>query len=104
MISQYRGDEAGTRVYGGGPPPPVPGVRVIGLEALGEQEQPVANFERDIETMVQTAVAEHARVPFRPAARPVRLPDGFGGVGNIQTSSGYPTWCPSRAGTVIGSA
>ena len=64
MISQYRGDEEGTRVYGGGPPPPVPGVRVIGLEALGEQEKPVANFERDIETMVQTAVAEHARQPF----------------------------------------
>ena len=64
MISQYRGDEAGTRVYGGGPPPPVPGVRVIGLEALGEQETPVANFERDIGTMVQTAVAEHARAPF----------------------------------------
>ena len=64
MISQYRGDEEGTRVYGGGPPPTVPGVRVIGLEALGEQEKPVANFERDIATMVQTAVAEHARAPF----------------------------------------
>ena len=38
MISQYRGDEAGTRVYGGGPPPPLEGVKVIGLEALGEQE------------------------------------------------------------------
>ena len=64
MISQYRGDAEGTRVYGGGPPPEVSGVRVIGLEALGEQEKPVANFERDIETMVQTAVAEHARTPF----------------------------------------
>ncbi len=64
MISQYRGDEAGTRIYGGGPPPPVPGVRVIGLEALGEQEQPLANFERDVETMVETAEAEHARAPF----------------------------------------
>ena len=64
MISQYRGDEQGTRVYGGGPPPPVPGVRVIGLEALGEQEAPPANFERDIDTMVRTAVAEHARTPF----------------------------------------
>ena len=64
MISQYRGDEEGTRVYGGGPPPPVPGVRVIGLEALGEQEKPVANFERDIETLVATAAAEHARRPF----------------------------------------
>ncbi len=64
MISQYRGDAAGTRVYGGGPPPPVPDVKVFGLEALGEQEKPVANFERDIETMVATAVAEHARKPF----------------------------------------
>ncbi len=25
MISQYRGDAAGTRIYGGGPPPLVPG-------------------------------------------------------------------------------
>ncbi len=63
MISQYRGDEAGTRVYGGGPPPNVEGVRVIGQEALGEQEAP-ANWERDIETMVQTVVVEHARQPF----------------------------------------
>ena len=63
MISQYRGDEAGTRVYGGGPPPPLEGVRVIGLEALGEQE-PFARWERDIETMVETAAAEHARKPF----------------------------------------
>ena len=38
MVSQYRGDPFGTRVYGGGPPPPVPGVKVIGLEALGEQD------------------------------------------------------------------
>ena len=63
MISQYRGDEAGTRVYGGGPPPLVEGVKVIGLEALGEQE-PFANFERDIETMVQTALREHEIEPF----------------------------------------
>ena len=56
MISQYRGDEVGTRVYGGGPPPPVPGVKVIGLEAVGEQETPVANFERDVAAMVDTIV------------------------------------------------
>ncbi len=64
MVSQYRGDAAGTRVYGGGPPPAVPGVRVVGLEALGEQETPVANFERDLATMVATVVAEHGRAPF----------------------------------------
>lgn len=62
MISQYRGDEFGTRVYGGGPPPPVPGVHVIGLEQSGEQEG--GDFERDIETMVETIAAEHARKPF----------------------------------------
>src|SRR5689334_18176606 len=45
MVSQYRGDPFGMRVYGGGPPPPVPGVRVIGLEALGEQDG--GDFERD---------------------------------------------------------
>ena len=63
MISQYRGDEAGTRVYGGGPPPPMEGVKIIGLEALGEQE-PFANFERDIQTMVEAVIAEHQIKPF----------------------------------------
>ena len=63
MISQYRGDAAGTRVYGGGPPPPLDGVKVIGLEAVGEQET-FANWERDIQTMLEVAAAEHAEKPF----------------------------------------
>ena len=62
MISQYRGDDFGKRVYGGGPPPAVPGVRVIGLEQLGEQT--TGDFERDIEVMAATVAAEHARQPF----------------------------------------
>ena len=62
MISQYRGDAFGTRVYGGGPPPPVPGVRVIGLEQLGEQT--TGDFERDIATMVDAIAQEHAAKPF----------------------------------------
>ena len=62
MISQYRGDPLGSRVYGGGPPPDVPGVRVIGLEARGEQDG--GNFEADIKEMVAVAVREHARKPF----------------------------------------
>jgi glycogen synthase len=62
MVSQYRGDEVGTRVYGGGPPPEVPGVRVIGIEALGEQSG--GDFERDIEEMVETIIEEHGRSPF----------------------------------------
>jgi glycogen synthase len=62
MISQFRGDEAGTRVYGGGPPPEVPGVRVIGLEARGEQDG--GDFERDVAEIVEVALREHARAPF----------------------------------------
>ncbi|KAB0681426.1 glycosyltransferase family 4 protein [Aureimonas leprariae] len=62
MISQYRGDAFGTRVYGGGPPPPVEGVRVVGLEQLGEQEG--GDFERDIDTMVETILGLHAEQPF----------------------------------------
>ena len=67
MISQYRSDAFGTAVYGGGPPPPVPGVRVIGLEQTGEQGgegRPPGDFESDIDRMVDTIVAEHARAPF----------------------------------------
>jgi len=62
MVSQYRGDAFGTRVYGGGPPPPVPGVMVIGLEQVGEQTS--GDFERDIGVMVDTICAEHAKQPF----------------------------------------
>ncbi len=62
MISQYRGDPLGIRVYGGGPPPPVPGVRVIGLEQLGEQDG--GDFEADVAAMKAAILAEHARAPF----------------------------------------
>jgi glycosyltransferase involved in cell wall biosynthesis len=64
MLSQYRGDAAGTRIYGGGPPPEVPGVRVIGLRSFGEEVEGDADFERDVQAMVDAAVAEHARAPF----------------------------------------
>ncbi len=62
MVSQYRGDPLGMRVYGGGPPPPVPGVRVIGLEQLGEQDG--GDFEADVRRLTDTVVAEHRRTPF----------------------------------------
>jgi len=62
MLSQYYGDPARSRIYGGGPPPPVPGVRVIGLEALGEQDG--GDFERDIDTIVATIEREHTARPF----------------------------------------
>ncbi len=61
MVSQYYGGDHAT-VYGGGPPPAVPGVKVIGLEASGEQDG--GDFERDVETMASTIAAEHAATPF----------------------------------------
>lgn len=63
MVSQYRGDAAGTRIYGGGPPPEVEGVRVLGRRSLGEEVAP-ADFERDVADMLDIIVAEHARAPF----------------------------------------
>ena len=62
MISQYRGDPLGIRVYGGGPPPEVPGVRVIGLEQVGEQDG--GDFETDVANMKAAILREHARRPF----------------------------------------
>ncbi len=85
MISQYRGDAFGTKVYGGGPPPPVPGVRVIGLEQIGEQTD--GDFERDIDTMVETIAAEHVREPFDV----------------IHAQYGYPTgWAAALAANRFG--
>ena len=62
MISQYRGDALGMRIYGGGPPPPVPGVRVIGIEQIGEQDG--GDFETDVRNLRAAIVAEHERAPF----------------------------------------
>jgi glycogen synthase len=85
MVSQYRGDELGVRVYGGGPPPEVPGVRVLGREALGEQDG--GNFERDIDDMVATVAAEHRRRPFDV----------------LHAQYGYPTgWAALLAGRELG--
>ncbi len=67
MVSQYRDDAEGSAVYGGGPPPDVPGVKVIGLPSLGEQEVSqgrAADFEADIRAMVAAVEAEHAQNPF----------------------------------------
>ncbi len=62
MISQYRGDEFGKRVYGGGPPPETPGVKTIGLEQKGEQDQ--GDFEADVDAIVAAIIEEHAKDPF----------------------------------------
>ena len=61
LVSQHYGGEAAT-VYGDGPPMPVEGVRVIGMESVGEQT--TGDFEADIEAIVQTVEREHAAAPF----------------------------------------
>ena len=85
MISQFRGDAFGRGVYGGGPPPEVPGVRVIGLEQLGEQDG--GDFERDIDAIVRTVASEHASEPFDV----------------LHAQYGYPTgWAALLASRVLG--
>lgn len=54
MLSQFRGDDAGTKVYGGGPPPTVPHTNVIGMRAYGEEAG--GDFERDIDDLVDAVV------------------------------------------------
>ena len=80
MISQYRNDEAGTQIYGGGPPGPVAGITVFGLESLGEQRvnlgQP-ADFEADILAMVNAAVAQHQIKPFDIVHAQYAYPNGL---------------------------
>jgi len=66
LIGQYRDDELGTRVYGGGPPPPerVPvGVRAVGVPSRGEAVVP-ADFEGDVDELVATIVGLHEQEPF----------------------------------------
>ncbi|WP_376099767.1 glycosyltransferase family 4 protein [Roseomonas sp. CCTCC AB2023176] len=80
MVSQYRGDATGTRVYGGGPPPPVPGVKVIGRQSLGEEafaEPGGADFERDVQDMVDTIAAEHRAEPFDVLHAQYGYPNGW---------------------------
>ena len=85
MFSQYRGDEFGKGVYGGGPPPDVPGVKVVGLEQLGEQDS--GDFERDIDTIVARIEQEHAAEPFDV----------------LHAQYGYPTgWATLVAGRRLG--
>lgn len=66
MVSQYREDDAGVGIYGGGPPPDVPGVKVIGLRSFGEEASATgpADFEGDIAAMVDAIETAHEAAPF----------------------------------------
>ena len=75
LVSQYRTDELGRKVYGGGAPPEIAGVKVIGLELVGEQNG--GDFETDIERIVETVKREHARKPFDVLHAQYGYPTGF---------------------------
>ena len=75
LVSQYRSDVLGRKVYGGGAPPEVPGVKVIGLELVGEQNG--GDFETDIVRIVEAVKSEHADKPFNLLHAQYGYPTGF---------------------------
>ncbi len=77
MVSQYYGG-ATAGVYGGGPPPAVPGVKVIGLESVHEQCD--GDFEADVRDLVATVEREHAAGPFDVVHAQYGYPTGLAGV------------------------
>lgn len=92
MISQYRNDQVGTQIYGGGPPGPVNGVDVVGLESHGEQLVNLgqaADFEADITAMVDTALAKHAIKPFDIVHAQYAYPNGLAAI-EIARRAGIP--------------
>jgi glycogen(starch) synthase len=92
LVSQYRDDEAGTRVYGGGPPPAdrVPaGVRVVARPSRGETVVP-ADFEGDVADLVRTVVALHADEPFDVLHAQYGYPPGLA-VLEASRRTGLPT-------------
>lgn len=106
LVSQYRDDPEGRGVYGGGPPPEVPGVRVIGLESAGEQEG--GDFERDIREIVEVVKAENGREPFDVLHAQYGYPPGLAalkasaetGVPNlVSIQGGDGHWVGSCCGT-----
>lgn len=75
LVSQYRSDELGRKVYGGGEPPEVAGVKVIGLELVGEQNG--GDFETDIEQIIETVKQEHRLKSFDLLHAQYGYPTGF---------------------------
>ena len=92
LVSQYRDDEAGTRVYGGGPPPAdrVPeGVEVVALASRGETVDP-ADFEADLAELVATIERLHAEAPFDVLHAQYGYPPGLA-VLQAARATGVPT-------------
>lgn len=92
MISQYRNDQAGTQIYGGGPPGLINGVEVVGLESHGEQLVnfgQAADFEADVNVMVETALTKHALKPFDIVHAQYAYPNGFAAI-ELSRRTGIP--------------
>ena len=92
LVSQYRDDEAGTRVYGGGPPPAhrVPeGVEVVALASRGETVVP-ADFEADLAELVATVERLHGEAPFDVLHAQYGYPPGLA-VLQASRTTGVPT-------------
>ena len=80
MISQYREDPTGVRIYGGGPPPQEPWMEVHGLRSIGEEQgvdNPPADFEADTRAMVELALRLHAERPFDVVHAQYAYPTGL---------------------------
>ncbi len=75
LVSQYRSDALGRKVYGGGAPPEIAGVKVIGLELVGEQNG--GDFETDIARIVEIVKREHEEKPFDLLHAQYGYPTGF---------------------------
>jgi len=92
MLSQYRDDPIGREIYGGGPPPDVDGVEVIGLESIGEAAASaggLADFEADMATMVSTVLARHECKPFDLVHAQYSYPTGLAAL-EISRHTGIP--------------
>lgn len=80
MISQYRDDAAGKRIYGGGPPPPMEGLTIEGARSFGEERAPEgepADFESDYRTLVEMALRHHTEAPFDVVHAQYAYPTGL---------------------------
>ncbi|CAH1000437.1 Glycogen synthase [Neolewinella maritima] len=80
MISQYREDPTGVRIYGGGPPPDETWMEVHGLRSVGEEQgaiDPPADFEGDARAMIARAEQLHAEHPFDVVHAQYAYPTGL---------------------------
>lgn len=80
MISQYREDPTGVRIYGGGPPPDEEWMEVHGLRSVGEERGAAgapADFEGDLRAMVELAVRLHDDRPFDVVHAQYAYPTGL---------------------------